>query len=96
MVLYVDLWYICWWVDAILIYLMAYQPHELSNLSLAGKYFSQLSSDDISKRYYSGEKYTGGFTNRIKFLFAADSILAELNKFYAYQPVVTGTYQIYQ
>lgn len=75
---------------------MTYQPHELSNLSLAGKYFSQLSSDDISKRYFSGEKYTAGFTNRIKFLLATDSVLSELSKFYPYQPVVQKTYELYQ
>jgi hypothetical protein len=74
---------------------MTYQPHELSNLGLAGKHFNQLSSDDISKRYYSGEKYAASFIDRIKILFATDSILAELNKFYPYQPIVQKTYEIY-
>lgn len=75
---------------------MTYQPHELSNLSLAGKYFSKLSSDDVSKRFYSGEKYVSSLTNRLKFLLATDSILAELNNFYPYQPVVKKTYEYYQ
>lgn len=81
--------------DAIL-FLMTYQPHELSNLGLAGKYFNQLSSDDISKRYYSGEKYTSGFVARLRLLLGTDSVLAELSKFYPYQPVVQGTYKLYQ
>lgn len=75
---------------------MTYQPHELSNLSLAGQYFSKLSSDDVSKRFYSGEKYVSNLTNRLKFLLATDSILAELNKFYPYQPLVKRTYEYYQ
>lgn len=75
---------------------MTYQPHELSNLSLAGQYFSKLSSDDISKRFYSGEKYASNLTNRLKFLLATDSILAELSKFYPYQPLVKRTYEYYQ
>lgn len=75
---------------------MTYQPHELSNLSLAGKYFSKLSSDDVSKRYYSGEKYVSNFTSRLKLLLATDSILAELHNFYPYQPLVKRTYEYYQ
>jgi hypothetical protein len=75
---------------------MTYQPHELSNLSLAGKYFNQLSSDDISKRYFSGEQYASTFTGRLKYLLATDSVLAELHKFYPYQPLVKRTYEIYQ
>jgi hypothetical protein len=75
---------------------MTYQPHELSNLNLAGKYYSQLSSDDISKRYYSGEKYDSGFVSRLRLLFGIDSVLAELSNFYPYQPVVQGTYKLYQ
>ena len=75
---------------------MTYQPHELSNLSLAGKYFSKLTSDDVSKRFYSGEKYVSSLTNRLKFLLATDSILAELHKFYPYQPLVKRTYEYYQ
>jgi hypothetical protein len=76
----------------LLIKVMTYQPHELSNLSLAGKYFNQLSSDDVSKRYYSGERYVSGLFTRIKLLFATDSSLAELDKFYPYQPLVKKTY----
>lgn len=75
---------------------MAYQPHELSNLSLAGKYLNQLPSDDISRRFFSGEKYVPSFTNRLKFIFANDSILSELVKFYPYQPLVKGTYDLYR
>jgi hypothetical protein len=29
-------------------------------------------------------------------LFATDSVLAELNKFYPYQPVIKATYDLYQ
>jgi hypothetical protein len=75
---------------------MTYQPHELSNLGLAGKYFSQLSSDDISKRYYSGERYAPGLAARVRLWLGTDSVLAELSKFYPYQPVVQKTYQLYQ
>lgn len=75
---------------------MAYQPHELSNLNLAGKYLSYLPSDDVSKRYFAGERYVSNITSRIKLLFAADSFLGELNNFYPYQPVVTDTYKLYK
>ena len=75
---------------------MSYQPHELSNQGFAGKYLSHLPSDDISKRYYAGEKYVSNLTSRVRLLFAADSVLGELNKFYPYQPVVDGTYKLYQ
>lgn len=74
---------------------MTYQPHALSNLGLAGKYFEKLPSDDISRRYFNGEKYESSLASKLKILFAADSLLAELNKFYPYQPVIKATYDLY-
>ncbi len=74
---------------------MTYQAHEFSNLGLAGKYFNQLNSDDISRRYYAGEKYSSNFLSKLKFLYATDSILSELYKFYPYQPLVKRTWEDY-
>jgi hypothetical protein len=75
---------------------MTYQPHVLSNLGFAGKYFEKLPSDDISRRYFNGEKYESSLASKVKILFAVDSVLAELNKFYPYQPVIKATYDLYR
>lgn len=75
---------------------MTHQPHALSNLNLAQKYFDSLPSDDISRKYYAGENFTSGFVNRIKFFFSIGSYLGELNKFYPYQPVVKETQKLYK
>ena len=63
---------------------MTHQPHVLSNLNLAQKYFDSLPSDDVSRRYFSGEKFSSGWANKVKFFFSVDSILGELNRFYPY------------
>jgi len=71
---------------------MTHQPHELSNLWLFKNYFDRLSADDISRKFYAGEKYVSTIANRLKFFFFTDSTLAELNHFYPYQPIVNRTY----
>ena len=75
---------------------MTSQPHELSNLFLAGKYFESLPSDDVSRRFAAGEKYVSNWYNRLKIFFSIDSTLSELNRFYPYQPIVKRTYEMYQ
>lgn len=80
----------------VIIFVMTYQPHVLSNIGFAGKYFEKLPSDDISRRYFNGEKYESSLASKLKFLFATDSVLSELNKFYPYQPVVKATYDLYK
>lgn len=71
---------------------MTYQPHDFSNLSLAGKYLNTLTTDDISRRYFSGDKYVSSLASRLKFFLFTDSVLSELNRFYPYQPLVKRTY----
>jgi len=75
---------------------MTHVPHDLNNLSLAKQYFDRLSADDLSRRYFSGEKYIPSFTNRLKFLLFTDSVLSELTRFYPYQPIVKRSYEVYK
>jgi hypothetical protein len=75
---------------------MAYQPHELSNLNLVNKYFSKLPGDDISRRYFAGEKYVSSLVNRARIVLATDSYLSELTNFYPYQPLVSRTRELYE
>ena len=75
---------------------MTHQPHLFSNLFLAGQYFEKLPADDISRRYFAGEQYSTSWANRVKMLFATDSVLTELNRFYPHQPIVKRTYEVYQ
>ena len=75
---------------------MAHQPHALSNLNIAQKYFDSLPSDDLSRKYYAGERFASGLVSRIKFFFSIDSYLGELNRFYPYQPVVNQTQKLYK
>lgn len=75
---------------------MTHQPHSLSNLNFALKYFETLPADDVSRRYAAGEKYASGWASRLKFFFSIDSILGELNRFYPYQPVVNKTHEMYK
>ena len=60
------------------------------------KYFNTLSSDDISRRYFNGEKYESTMLSRLRMFFSTDSILADLNKFYPYQPMVKRTVEWYE
>lgn len=71
---------------------MTHPPHELSNLGVVRHYFNRLSTDDISRKYYAGEKYASSWANRLKFFFFTDSTLSELNHFYPYQPIVKRSY----
>ena len=75
---------------------MTSQPHKLSNLNLAQKYFDSLPSDDISRKYVAGEKFAPGLLSSLKFFFSIDSVLGELNRFYPHQPVVNQTYKMYK
>lgn len=70
---------------------MSYVPHDLSNLKSPEQYLNKLPLDDISKKYFSGEKYESTFTNRLKIIFATGSILSELKKFYPYHPIINKT-----
>ncbi len=55
---------------------MGYPIHPLSNVGVAGQYLNQLSSDNISQRYFSGQQtYTGGFLNRLKLFFNINGTL---------------------
>lgn len=55
---------------------MGYPIHPLSNVGVAGQYLNQLTSDNISQRYFSGqETYTGGFFNRVKLFFGIDGTI---------------------
>ena len=74
---------------------MSLQVHELANLRLVEKYFEQLPSDDLSRRYYNGEKYETSLANRIMLLFSTRSIYDELHRFYPYQPLVKATRDAY-
>jgi hypothetical protein len=63
---------------------MTYQPHELANLFFVEKYFNQLSTDDISRRFFNGEKYQSTFLSRLTLFFSAHSVISELRRFYPY------------
>ena len=74
---------------------MSLQVHELANLRLAEKYFEQLPLDDLSRRYYNGEKYVTSLPNRIKFWLSTRSTYDELIRFYPHQPLVKATRDAY-
>jgi hypothetical protein len=63
---------------------MTYQAHEISNIFAVEKYFNKLSADDVSRRYFNGEKYQSSFLTQLHLLFSANSILSELRSFYPY------------
>ena len=68
---------------------MPYPIHPLSNVGVAGQYLNQLTSDNISQRYFSGlETYNGGLFNRIKMFFRIQGTLKELHNFYPHVPIV--------
>jgi hypothetical protein len=55
---------------------MGYPIHPLSNVGVAGQYLSQLTSDNISQRYFAGQdRYRGGFFNRVKIFFKIEGTL---------------------
>lgn len=58
---------------------MSYPIHPLANVGVAGQYLNQLTSDNISQRYFSGnETYSGGLINRVKLFFKVQGTLKEL------------------
>ena len=75
---------------------MGYPIHPLSNAGVAGQYLNQLTSDNISQRYFSGQQsYTGGLFNRIKLFFNIDGTLNELKNFYPYVPIVKSSHEVF-
>lgn len=67
---------------------MASPTHPLGAPNIMEKYFNTLPANDISRRYYAGEKYESTFFNRIGLFFSVNSTLKELTNFYPYSPVV--------
>ena len=74
---------------------MSLQVHELANLRLVEKYFEKLPSDDLSRRYYSGEKYVSSFMSRTRLWFNTWSVYDELHNFYPHHPLITATRDAY-
>lgn len=72
------------------------QHHELSNLHLAGAHFSTLSTDDVSRQYFEGQRYISSFWSKFKTFFSIGHTANELAKFYPYADPVIVPKKLYE